>query len=137
MIYYAVTKTAQLTVSRGLAELTKRRSEGIEDFLRSISSNPAASSAEIEAKFSAMARASSLIQRMIEPDEVASMVAHLASTLSSAANGRCPPRGRWSHHYDQLNLERHAAETTRRVRTCRLTGSYRARYQEPLAHFGL
>jgi NAD(P)-dependent dehydrogenase (short-subunit alcohol dehydrogenase family) len=100
MIHYAVTKTAQLTIARGLAELTKgtavtvnsvlpgpTRSEGIDDFLRSVVSNPDASSAEIEAEFFAKARASSLLQRMIEPEEIANLVAYLASPLSSATNG--------------------------------------------------
>ena len=100
MIHYAVTKTAQLTIARGLAELTKgtrvtvnsvlpgpTRSEGIEDFLKSVASNPDAPAKEIEAEFFAKARASSLIQRMIEPQEIASLVAYLASPLASATNG--------------------------------------------------
>ena len=100
MIHYAVTKTAQLTIARGLAELTKgtrvtvnsvlpgpTRSEGIEDFLKSVASNPDAPAAEIEAEFFAKARASSLLQRMIEPQEIASLVAYLASPLASATNG--------------------------------------------------
>jgi NAD(P)-dependent dehydrogenase (short-subunit alcohol dehydrogenase family) len=100
MIHYAVTKTAQLTIARGLAELTKgtkvtvnsvlpgpTRAEGIESFLRSQASDPSASIETIEAEFFAKARASSLLQRMIEPSEIASLVAYLASPLSSATNG--------------------------------------------------
>jgi len=84
MIHYATTKTAQLTISRGLAELTKgtgvtvnsvlpgpTRSEGVVDFLKSVASNPNASPQAIEAEFFATARASSLLQRMIEPEEIA------------------------------------------------------------------
>lgn len=100
MIHYAVTKTAQLTVARGLAELTKgtrvtvnsvlpgpTRAEGIESFLRSQASDPNSQMTDIEAEFFAKARSSSLIQRMIEPDEIATLVAYLASPLSSATNG--------------------------------------------------
>jgi len=100
MIHYAVTKTAQLTIARGLAELTRgsrvtvnsvlpgpTRSSGIEDFLRSQASDPSAPAAAIEAEFFATARATSLLQRMIEPEEIASLVAYLASPLASATNG--------------------------------------------------
>jgi NAD(P)-dependent dehydrogenase (short-subunit alcohol dehydrogenase family) len=100
MIHYAVTKTAQLTIARGLAELTKgtkvtvnsvlpgpTRADGIESFLRGQASDPAAPLAEIEAEFFAKARAASLLQRMIEPEEIASLVAYLASPLSAATNG--------------------------------------------------
>jgi NAD(P)-dependent dehydrogenase (short-subunit alcohol dehydrogenase family) len=100
MIHYGTTKTAQLAVSRGLAELTKgtkvtvnsvlpgpTRSEGIIDFLRSLASDPEASAEAIEAEFFAKHRATSLLQRMIEPEEIASLVAYVASPLSSATNG--------------------------------------------------
>jgi NAD(P)-dependent dehydrogenase (short-subunit alcohol dehydrogenase family) len=100
MIHYGMTKTAQLAISRGLAALTKgtgvtvnsvmpgtTRSEGIVDFLKSTASDPTAPTAEIEAAFFAKDRPTSLIQRMIEPEEVASLVTYLASPLSAATNG--------------------------------------------------
>ena len=100
MIHYAVTKTAQLTIARGLAELTKgtkgtvnsvlpgpTRADGLESFLRGQASDPNAPLAEIEAEFFAKSRAASLLQRMIEPKEIASLVAYLASPLSAATNG--------------------------------------------------
>jgi NAD(P)-dependent dehydrogenase (short-subunit alcohol dehydrogenase family) len=100
MIHYGMTKTAQLAVSRGLAALTKgtkvtvnsvlpgpTRSEGILDFLKSLASDPEAPSAQIEAEFFANGRPSSLLQRMIEPEEIANLVAYVASPLSSATNG--------------------------------------------------
>jgi NAD(P)-dependent dehydrogenase (short-subunit alcohol dehydrogenase family) len=100
MIHYAMTKTAQLSIARGLAGATKgtavtvnsvmpgpTRSEGIVDFLKSVSSNPNATAKEVEAEFFAGARSGSLLQRMIEPEEIANMVAFLASPLSSATNG--------------------------------------------------
>ena len=100
MIHYGMTKTAQLAIARGLAGLTKgtkvtvnsvlpgtTRSEGIEEFLRSVADDPTASMTDIEAGFFARDRATSLIQRMIEPEEVASLVAYVASPLSAATNG--------------------------------------------------
>ncbi|ACK52496.1 short-chain dehydrogenase/reductase SDR [Methylocella silvestris BL2] len=100
MIHYGMTKTAQLAVSRGLAQLTKgtrvtvnsvlpgpTRSEGIVDFLKSVAADPSAPPAELEAQFFRDHRATSLIQRMIEPDEIASLVAFVASPLSAATNG--------------------------------------------------
>jgi NAD(P)-dependent dehydrogenase (short-subunit alcohol dehydrogenase family) len=100
MIHYGMTKTAQLAISRGLAGLTKgtkvtvnsvlpgpTRSEGIIEFLKSLASDPEAPPEQIEAEFFAKARPSSLLQRMIEPDEIANLVAYVASPLSSATNG--------------------------------------------------
>jgi NAD(P)-dependent dehydrogenase (short-subunit alcohol dehydrogenase family) len=100
MIHYGMTKTAQLSISRGLAQLTRgtavtvnsvlpgpTRSDGVIDFLRSVAADPTAPADEIEAEFFAKWRATSLLQRMIEPEEIASMVAYLASPLSSATNG--------------------------------------------------
>ncbi|NRP74714.1 3-oxoacyl-[acyl-carrier-protein] reductase FabG [Ensifer psoraleae] len=100
MIHYATTKTAQLSVSRGLAQLTRgtnvtvnavlpgpTRSEGIEAFLRSQANNPSAPIKEIEAEFFATARSASILQRMVEAEEVANLVTYLASPRSSATNG--------------------------------------------------
>jgi NAD(P)-dependent dehydrogenase (short-subunit alcohol dehydrogenase family) len=100
MIHYAVTKSAQLTIARGLAQLTKgsavtvntvmpgpTRSEGIVDFLKSVASNPDLSLEEMETEFFRLHRPLSLIQRLIEPGEIAAMVAYLASPLAAATNG--------------------------------------------------
>jgi NAD(P)-dependent dehydrogenase (short-subunit alcohol dehydrogenase family) len=100
MIHYGMTKTAQISIARGLAGLTKgtkvtvnsvlpgpTRSEGIVDFLKSTASDPKAPAAQIEAEFFAKDRASSLLQRMIEPEEIANLVAYVASPLSAATNG--------------------------------------------------
>jgi NAD(P)-dependent dehydrogenase (short-subunit alcohol dehydrogenase family) len=100
MIHYATTKTAQLSVSRGLAQLTRgtnvtvnavmpgpTRSDGIEAFLRSQASDPSAPIKQIEAEFFATARSASILQRMVEAEEVANLVAYLASPRSSATNG--------------------------------------------------
>lgn len=87
-------------VSRGLAELTRgtqvtvnsvlpgpTRSEGSIDFLRSTSTNPDASAEQLEADFFAKFRPSSLLKRMTDPEEIANLVAYVASPLSSATNG--------------------------------------------------
>lgn len=100
MIHYATSKTAQLSVSRGLAQLTRgtgvtvnsvlpgpTRSAGIEAFLRSRSPHPEAPIAEVEAEFFASDRPSSILRRMIDADEVANLIAYLASPRSSATNG--------------------------------------------------
>ena len=100
MIHYGMTKTAQLAISRGLAATTKgtrvtvnavlpgtTRSAGIEDFMRSVASDPNLPAHEMEREYFAKERATSLIQRMIEPEEVASLVAYVASPLSAATNG--------------------------------------------------
>jgi 3-oxoacyl-[acyl-carrier protein] reductase len=100
MIHYGMTKSAQLAISRGLAENTKgtsvtvntvmpepTRSEGIVQFLRNMSTNPEATDAEVEREFFAKHRSASLLQRLIEAREIATTVAYLASPLSSATNG--------------------------------------------------
>jgi NAD(P)-dependent dehydrogenase (short-subunit alcohol dehydrogenase family) len=63
------------------------RSEGIVDFLRGLSTKSEPTAEEAEAEFFAKHRATSLLQRLIEPEEIASLVAYVASPLSSATNG--------------------------------------------------
>jgi len=100
MIHYAMTKTAQLSIARGMAGLTRgtavtansvmpgpTRSEGIVEFLKSVASTPDATAEQAEAEFFAGARSGSLLQRMIEAEEIANLVAYLASPLSAATNG--------------------------------------------------
>jgi NAD(P)-dependent dehydrogenase (short-subunit alcohol dehydrogenase family) len=100
MIHYATTKTAQLSIARGLAQLTRgtnvtvnsvmpgpTRSEGIVDFLKSQAQDPTAPIDQIEAEFFATARASSIIQRMVEAEEIANLVSYIASPRSAATNG--------------------------------------------------
>ena len=55
--------------------------------MRSVASDPRMPPQEMEREYFAKERASSLIQRMIEPEEVASLVAYVASPLSAATNG--------------------------------------------------
>jgi NAD(P)-dependent dehydrogenase (short-subunit alcohol dehydrogenase family) len=100
MIHYGVTKTMQIALARGLAETTAgtgvtvnsvlagpTRSEGVENFVADMARAKGVSEAEIEKEFFRSVRPSSLLQRFASVDEVAAMVAYVASPLSSATNG--------------------------------------------------
>jgi NAD(P)-dependent dehydrogenase (short-subunit alcohol dehydrogenase family) len=100
MIHYGVTKTGQLAVSRGLAEMTKgtrvtvnsilpgpTRSEANVGFVQGLSSTPNATLEQAEKEFFKKYRPTSLLQRMAEESEVGSLVAYLASPLAAATNG--------------------------------------------------
>ncbi|MET4106535.1 SDR family oxidoreductase [Hymenobacter sp. UYP22] len=99
MIHYGTTKTAQLAVARGLAELTAgtevtvnsvlpgpTASEGVEEFLQKLAGD-GKTREEAEHEFFRDARPSSLLKRFITPEEIANMVAYLASPLAVATNG--------------------------------------------------
>ncbi|MFB9844493.1 SDR family NAD(P)-dependent oxidoreductase [Mucilaginibacter ginsenosidivorans] len=100
MIHYGMTKTAQLAISRGLAELTAGTnvtvntvmpgptySEGAGDFVESLAKQQGKSVAEIEKDFFEHVRPTSLLKRFTSTDEIASLVTFVASPLSSATNG--------------------------------------------------
>jgi NAD(P)-dependent dehydrogenase (short-subunit alcohol dehydrogenase family) len=100
MIHYGMTKTAQLAVSRGLAESVAgtgitvnsvlpgpTRSRGVEDFIGDLAKGSGKSFEEIEADFFQRMRPTSLIKRFATPQEVATLVAYLASPLASATTG--------------------------------------------------
>jgi NAD(P)-dependent dehydrogenase (short-subunit alcohol dehydrogenase family) len=100
MIHYGMTKTAQVAIARGLAETTKgtnvtvnsvlagpTASEGVGDFVKSMAESRNTDAASIEREFFQSVRPSSLIQRLARTDEVAALVAFVASPLSSATNG--------------------------------------------------
>jgi NAD(P)-dependent dehydrogenase (short-subunit alcohol dehydrogenase family) len=100
MIHYGVTKTMQVALARGLAETTAgtnvtvnsilagpTRSEGVEGFLENLAQSKGVSTDEIETEFFAKMRPTSLLQRFAATDEVAAMVAFIASPRSSATNG--------------------------------------------------
>jgi NAD(P)-dependent dehydrogenase (short-subunit alcohol dehydrogenase family) len=100
MIHYGMTKTAQISIARGLAELTKgtnvtvnsilpgpTKSRGVGDFVNALAEKEEVGFEEIEKKFFHQFRPTSLIQRFATPDEVAHMVVYLASPLASATNG--------------------------------------------------
>jgi NAD(P)-dependent dehydrogenase (short-subunit alcohol dehydrogenase family) len=98
MIHYGMTKTAQLAVSRGLAETCAgtgvtvnavlpgpTRSDGVDEFVSQISGGKPF--AEFEREFFSSVRPSSLLKRFATTDEVANLVVYVASPLSSATNG--------------------------------------------------
>lgn len=100
MIHYGVTKTAQATLARGLAELTVRtkvtvntilagptRSEGVEQFISGLATQQKLSAQEVERRFFEQARPSSILKRFIQPEEVADVVAFVVSERGSAING--------------------------------------------------
>jgi NAD(P)-dependent dehydrogenase (short-subunit alcohol dehydrogenase family) len=98
MIHYGTTKTAQLAVSRGLAETCAgtgvtvnavlpgpTRSDGVDEFVKQLSGGKPF--AEFEKEFFASIRPSSLIKRFATTEEVANLVVYISSPLSSATNG--------------------------------------------------
>ncbi|WP_040005529.1 SDR family NAD(P)-dependent oxidoreductase [Fibrisoma limi] len=100
MIHYGTTKTAQLAISRGLAELTTGTdvtvnavlpgptySEGVGEFIRSLARQQQKDEAQVEKEFFQHARPTSILQRFASTDEVANMVVYLSSPLASATNG--------------------------------------------------
>ncbi len=100
MIHYGMTKTAQIAVARGLAEAVAgtgitvnsvlpgpTRSRGVTDFVDALAKNEGVSFEAVEKEFFAKARPTSLIKRFETPEEVASLVAYLASPLASATTG--------------------------------------------------
>jgi NAD(P)-dependent dehydrogenase (short-subunit alcohol dehydrogenase family) len=100
MIHYGMTKTAQLAVSRGLAEALAgtgitvncvlpgpTRSRGVEEFVGALAKREGKTFAQFETEFFQKVRPTSLIKRFARPDEVASLVAYVASPLSSATTG--------------------------------------------------
>jgi NAD(P)-dependent dehydrogenase (short-subunit alcohol dehydrogenase family) len=100
MIHYGMTKTAQLAISRGLAELTKgtsvtvntvlpgpTKSEGAGEFVEMLSREQNKTAEQVEKEFFEHMRPTSLLQRFASTDEVANLVTYVASPLSSATNG--------------------------------------------------
>ena len=100
MIHYGMTKTAQIAVARGLAESVAgtgvtvnsvlpgpTASEGVAGFLAGMAKQRGVSTSEIEKEFFKSARPSSLLKRFETPEEIASVVAFVASAQSAAING--------------------------------------------------
>jgi NAD(P)-dependent dehydrogenase (short-subunit alcohol dehydrogenase family) len=98
MIHYGMTKTAQLALSRGLAESCAgtgvtvnsvlpgpTSSEGVNEFVDKLSGGQ--SFEAFEKTFFEQARPSSLLKRFTTPEEVANMVAYVCSVAASATTG--------------------------------------------------
>jgi NAD(P)-dependent dehydrogenase (short-subunit alcohol dehydrogenase family) len=99
MVHYGVTKTALLAVSRGFAKAMAgtgvtvnsviagpTHTEGVEDFVYSLVDADLPWD-EAQREFMRLHRPQSLLQRLIEPEEIAHLVTYLASPLASATTG--------------------------------------------------
>src|SRR6202030_1129283 len=93
-------KTAQLAVSRGLAELTRgtavtvnsvlpgpTMSEGVETFVKDLARQNGQSVEEAASRFVKEHRPTSLLQRFASVEEIANMVVYVSSKQASATNG--------------------------------------------------
>jgi NAD(P)-dependent dehydrogenase (short-subunit alcohol dehydrogenase family) len=100
MIHYGATKTALLGVSRGLAESVAgsditvnsilpgpTKSRGVSEFVDALAVASGKSFETFQAEFFEKVRPTSLIKRFAAPEEVASLVAYIASPLASATTG--------------------------------------------------
>jgi NAD(P)-dependent dehydrogenase (short-subunit alcohol dehydrogenase family) len=100
MVHYGVTKAAQIAAARGIAEAVAgtaitansilpgpTKSRGIVDFVAALPGAEGKTFAQFETEFFEKVRPTSLIKRFTTPEEIAAMVAFVASPLSSATNG--------------------------------------------------
>ena len=100
MIHYGMSKTAQLAVSRGLAEMTRgtavtvnsvlpgpTMSEGVETFVKDLAKQSGQSVDEAASQFVKQFRPTSLLQRFASVEEIANMVVYVSSKEASATNG--------------------------------------------------
>jgi len=98
MIHYGMTKTAEIAIARGLAELCAgtdvtvnsvlpgpTRSDGVDEFVKQLSGGKPF--AEFEKEFFEKVRPTSLLKRFATTEEVANMVTYVCSPLASATNG--------------------------------------------------
>lgn len=100
MIHYSFTKTAQLSIARGLAKLAAGSrvtvnsvlpgptlSEGVRSMLQETADETGRSVDEVATDFVRTRRSSSIIQRPATPEEVANLVVYVCSPQSSATTG--------------------------------------------------
>jgi NAD(P)-dependent dehydrogenase (short-subunit alcohol dehydrogenase family) len=100
MVHYGVTKTAQIAVARGIAESVAgtgitvntvlpgpTKSRGVGDFVDGLAKADGKTSGQVEKEFFEHVRPTSLIKRFASTEEVASLVAYVASPLASATTG--------------------------------------------------
>lgn len=100
MVHYGVTKAAQIAAARGIAESVAgtgitvnsvlpgpTRSRGVEEFVETLVQSGGKSFDQVEAEFFEHVRPTSLIKRFATPEEVAAMVAYVASPIAAATHG--------------------------------------------------
>jgi NAD(P)-dependent dehydrogenase (short-subunit alcohol dehydrogenase family) len=100
MIHYGMTKTAQVAIARGIAESVAgtgvtvnsilagpTASEGAVNFIEGLAKQQGISAAEFEKQFFSTVRPTSLLKRFQTPEEVATVVAFVASTQAVSING--------------------------------------------------
>ena len=100
MIHYGLSKTAQLSLTRGFAQALVKSgvtvnavlpgptlSEGAGGFLENLARAQGKTLAEVEKGFFEHARPTSLLKRFIDPEEVANVVAFVCSREASAITG--------------------------------------------------
>ena len=100
MVHYGMTKAAQLSISRGMAQSCTgtavtvnavlpgpTKSEGVSEFFGKLAADEGISLAEMEQRFFADARPTSILKRMIDPSEIAALVTYVCSPRASATNG--------------------------------------------------
>ncbi|MRN52666.1 SDR family NAD(P)-dependent oxidoreductase [Paenibacillus monticola] len=100
MAHYSATKTMLLSVSRSLAELTggtrvtvntvlpgSTLTEGVETMLQTLYPEGNLTIEEAEKRFMKENRPTSIIERLIRPEEIAEFVTFISSPLSAAING--------------------------------------------------
>lgn len=100
MIHYGMTKTAMLSISRGLSQLSRNTgvtvntiiggptySEGVAGAVEQIALAQQSNVEEVKAGLIKALNPTSLLQRFIKPEEIAHLAVYLSSPLSLATNG--------------------------------------------------
>jgi NAD(P)-dependent dehydrogenase (short-subunit alcohol dehydrogenase family) len=100
MIHYGMSKTAQLSIARGLAQLAHGTavtvnsvlpgptlSEGVDTFVKDLAKQNGQSPEEAAASFVKQHRPTSLLERFASVEEIANMVVYLSSKEASATTG--------------------------------------------------
>lgn len=100
MVHYGMSKAAELSISRGLAQSAAgtgvtvnavlpgpTRTEGVSEFFAKLAAEQGFDLAETERRFFAEARPTSLLKRFIDPTEVAALVTYVCSPRAAATNG--------------------------------------------------